>query len=194
MGARDERRLVPCTKPPDLNASTEPSITRCFRNAGSDPCTLRYPWSKFKNNNSTYIAAWQHCHEIAAKVLAPGPMPRVLQWIWNFDAYDGIRDSTNAIVSPAEDWYPGDAYVDWVGVDGYNVANTMYAHRLRLRFGLRCRFSAAIRTCQVLQLLALGRPGLCERHAAEREHRWHDAGGYSTACVARTVRRATPPA
>ncbi len=31
-------------------------------------------------------------------------MARVLQWIWNFDAYDGIRDATNAIVSPAEDW------------------------------------------------------------------------------------------
>ena len=32
-------------------------------------------------------------------------MARVLQWIWNFDAYDGIRDATNAIVSPAEDWW-----------------------------------------------------------------------------------------
>merc|ERR1711998_78667 len=70
----------------------------------------------------------------------------VLQWIWTFDTYDGADWSSMPPVivnNPAELWYPGTEYVDWVGIDGYNMADTMQgnhwitAHELFLNQTLR---------------------------------------------------------
>ena len=56
-----------------------------------------------------YIAAWRHIHDIFT---ARGATNVV--WVWcpnNEDAEDS---------PPAVDYYPGDEYVDWTGIDGYN--------------------------------------------------------------------------
>jgi hypothetical protein len=58
-----------------------------------------------------YIKAWRHMHDV---FLQEGATNAV--WVWAPDKGD----------LPKEDWnhwlkyYPGDAYVDWVGFDGYN--------------------------------------------------------------------------
>lgn len=56
-----------------------------------------------------YIAAWRHIHDV---FVAHGATNVVWAWCPNVTDSDGAP--------PAMDYYPGDAYVDWVGVDGYN--------------------------------------------------------------------------
>jgi mannan endo-1,4-beta-mannosidase len=73
-----------------------------------------YPWSPGAGgeNHTTpadYIEMWRHIHEHVERA---GVTPDHLQWVWCVNHVDvGAR---------AEECYPGDAYVDWVGVDGFN--------------------------------------------------------------------------
>jgi membrane-associated phospholipid phosphatase len=59
---------------------------------------------------SSFIAAWRHIHDIFASVGATNVV-----WVWCPNA-DGF--ATGA----AQKFYPGSAYVDWIGADGYNWA------------------------------------------------------------------------
>jgi hypothetical protein len=58
-----------------------------------------------------YVAAWRHIHDIFTAAGATNAV-----WVW----------SPNATDVPAARWnhwtryYPGNAYVDWIGIDGYN--------------------------------------------------------------------------
>lgn len=71
-----------------------------------------YPWSERVNHNAPgqFVAAWRHVHDIFAKVGATNVI-----WVWSPNV---IRHFEN--ISLAE-LYPGDAYVDWVGVTAYEV-------------------------------------------------------------------------
>jgi hypothetical protein len=69
-----------------------------------------FPWSEARNGNSAgdYVAAWRHVHDVFASVGATN-----VSWVW----------SPNAVYAgslPLAGLYPGDAYVDWVAIDGYN--------------------------------------------------------------------------
>jgi len=61
-----------------------------------------------------YVAAWRHLHEAMAD---GGVDDDRLQWVWCPNA-----DDTGG--HPVEAFYPGDEYVDWVGVDGYNFGDS----------------------------------------------------------------------
>src|SRR5262249_48553137 len=68
-----------------------------------------YPWGTGAgnpNNNTPeeYVAAWKHLHALFD---AEGVTNAV--WVW----------CPNVGLSMGED-YPGDGWVDWVGLDGYN--------------------------------------------------------------------------
>ncbi|GAB1691521.1 glycoside hydrolase family 26 protein [Krasilnikovia sp. M28-CT-15] len=73
-----------------------------------------FAWGGAKNGGHSdgYIASWRRVHKIFRDVGA-----RNVSWVW----------SPNWNSSPTADWnttqsyYPGDAYVDWVGVSGYNL-------------------------------------------------------------------------
>jgi hypothetical protein len=66
------------------------------------------------NNAPLYVAAYRHIHDI---FLAAGATNVVWVWCPNVtDINGGNRDTM--------DYYPGDAYVDWAGVDGYNWGTT----------------------------------------------------------------------
>ncbi len=71
-----------------------------------------YPWGAAMGNNlpSDYIDMWRRVHSIVGQA---GVDSTRLQWVWavNHDDVGGSR---------AEDFYPGDSYVDWVAIDGYN--------------------------------------------------------------------------
>jgi len=70
-----------------------------------------FPWSEGVNGNKPgeYVAAWRHVHDIFTAVGATN-----VSWVWCPNvAWDGTLDH---IASS----YPGDAYVDWTGLDGYN--------------------------------------------------------------------------
>ncbi len=69
-----------------------------------------YPWSDRTNGNAPgdYVAAWRHVHDIFTAVGATN-----VTWVWSPNTiYPGSI--------PLSEVYPGDAYVDWVAIDGYN--------------------------------------------------------------------------
>ena len=69
-----------------------------------------YPWSEAVNGNQSgqYVQAWRHIHDI---FVAVGATNVSFVWCPNTE-YSGSL--------PLEGLYPGDAYVDWVAIDGYN--------------------------------------------------------------------------
>ncbi|MGH9035375.1 MAG: glycoside hydrolase family 26 protein [Acidimicrobiia bacterium] len=71
-----------------------------------------YPWGAAvgANHPSDFVAMWRRVHG-AFDTLGIGPAQ--LQWIWtvNHEDVGGF---------PAEAFFPGDTFLDWVAVDGYN--------------------------------------------------------------------------
>jgi hypothetical protein len=75
-----------------------------------------YPWDGTHNGaestgTANYIAAWRHVHDIFR---AEGATNVV--WVW----CPNVNDSPGAAWNHWANYYPGDGYVDWVGVDAYN--------------------------------------------------------------------------
>ena len=71
-----------------------------------------FPWSEGVNGNRAgeFVAAWRHVHDIFAEVGREQRRPG-----------SGARTSTTTTTSRKSTAdYPGDAYVDWTGLDGYN--------------------------------------------------------------------------
>ena len=80
------------------------------------------PWDGSHNNSagyhdgpSKYVAAWRHIHNIFQHVGATNAT-----WVW----CPNDQDVPSASWNHWTNYYPGDAYVDWVCVDGYNWGNT----------------------------------------------------------------------
>ncbi|HKF75147.1 MAG TPA: glycosyl hydrolase [Candidatus Dormibacteraeota bacterium] len=72
-----------------------------------------YPWGATVNGNTAadYVAAWRHLHDLFAAEGATNAT-----WVWTTNR-DTVPDT--AANQPAAYW-PGAAYVDWVGLDAYN--------------------------------------------------------------------------
>jgi Glycosyl hydrolase family 26 len=70
-----------------------------------------FPWSEGVNGNNPgeYVAAWRHVHDIFTAVGATNAT-----WTWCPNV-----DPKNEYTNLAE-LYPGDEYVDWTCMDGYN--------------------------------------------------------------------------
>jgi len=68
------------------------------------------PWSEGLNGNKTgeFVQAWKHVHDIFT---ADGTMNAIWTWCPNIN-YPGSL--------PLSEFYPGDAYVDWTAMDGFN--------------------------------------------------------------------------
>jgi endoglucanase len=62
------------------------------------------------NNAPLYVSAYRHMHDL---FVAAGATNVVWAWCPNVTDINGGNRNTL-------DYYPGDAYVDWTGVDGYN--------------------------------------------------------------------------
>ncbi len=70
-------------------------------------------WSGSVNGNSPadYIPAWRHIHDIFVQEGATN-----VKWDWSPNRDGDTASATNTFNT----YYPGDAYVDYVGIDGYN--------------------------------------------------------------------------
>lgn len=70
-----------------------------------------FPWSESLNGNKPgdYVKAWRHVHDIFASAGATNVV-----WVWSPNVLGNPR------LTPLEEIYPGDAYVDWVAMDGFN--------------------------------------------------------------------------
>jgi hypothetical protein len=71
-----------------------------------------FPWGQGVNGNlpGEYVAAWRHVHEIFAEVGATNA-----SWVWC-----PYVDPNGGAALRSASLYPGDEYVDWTGLDGYN--------------------------------------------------------------------------
>lgn len=71
-----------------------------------------YPWGAADGGGSAagYVLMWQRIRGIFWQ---KGLDARTVQWIWAVN-----HEDVGSV--GAEDYYPGDAYVDWIGIDGYN--------------------------------------------------------------------------
>ncbi len=71
-------------------------------------------WFSWSGDPKAYVTAWRRAHGIFAAVGASN-----VEWVW----------SPNVVSCPDKPendmhlYYPGDEYVDWVGVDGYNFGD-----------------------------------------------------------------------
>jgi hypothetical protein len=70
-----------------------------------------FPWSEEANGNSSgqYVAAWRHVHELFGEERVKN-----VTWVW----CPNVIDAGDTV--PLEHFYPGDDYVDWMCMDGYN--------------------------------------------------------------------------
>jgi beta-mannanase len=107
----------------DVIAGSHDAYIRSWAEAARDwghPFFLRFnwemngdwfAWSEGVNGNQPgeYVAAWRHVHDIFTAVGATNAT-----WVWcpNVDPDAQMQDLASL--------YPGDAYVDWTGLDGYN--------------------------------------------------------------------------
>ncbi|MFG2044567.1 glycoside hydrolase family 26 protein [Dactylosporangium sp. NPDC048998] len=68
-----------------------------------------YPWCESANGNrrGDYVAAWRHVHDLFDRLGAGNVI-----WVWSPNVV--YENST-----PLSQLYPGDKYVDWVGLSGY---------------------------------------------------------------------------
>lgn len=74
------------------------------------------PWSSWGYQHATpaqYVAAWRHVVTLFRDNGATNAI-----WIWNPNVSDPWTDPD------LKAWYPGDAYVNWVGLDGYLYTTT----------------------------------------------------------------------
>lgn len=73
------------------------------------------PYSPGNNGNTAadFVAAWRHMHDLAVAAGATN-----VTWVWAPNV-----DPTGKF-TPYSQLYPGDTYVDWTGLDGYNKTGT----------------------------------------------------------------------
>ena len=76
-----------------------------------------YPYAVGQNGNTAtdFVAAWRHVHDVFDAVGATNAT-----WVWcpNVDPH--------GVLVPFDKIYPGDAYVDWTCLNGYNWGGTQW--------------------------------------------------------------------
>ncbi len=103
-----------------------------FLSFGHEMNGVWYSWGCGRTSPRLFRAAWRHVHNL---ISAPQAI-----WVWT------INDIWNGDPCPLRSWYPGAAYVNWVGIDGY------------LRPPVDTFTSAFGRTLAVLHRLAPSKP------------------------------------
>lgn len=79
-----------------------------------------YPWTGYQNQKQTtlYIDAWKKVHDAITKYSGNTK----IYWVWSINAEDIPSETWNE----PKNYYPGDNYVDMIGIDGYNQSNRSF--------------------------------------------------------------------
>lgn len=74
----------------------------------------QFPWAEQLNGNQPgeYVRAWQHVHDIFQQQGATN-----VSWVW-------CPNISSTGTTPLNAMYPGDSFVDWTCMDGYNHGGT----------------------------------------------------------------------
>jgi beta-mannanase len=77
-----------------------------------------YPWCGTVNGNTPedFADAWRHIRNIVTAEVASG-----IKWVWSPYAHSYPMEPFNGI----DRYFPGDALIDWVAIDGYNWGTSM---------------------------------------------------------------------
>jgi mannan endo-1,4-beta-mannosidase len=75
---------------------------------GHEMNTYWYSWGTRGNRPADFVRAWRHIHDLFTDVGATSVI-----WVWSPNVINPVR---TVRLKPL---YPGDAYVDWVGMVGY---------------------------------------------------------------------------
>jgi Glycosyl hydrolase family 26 len=67
-----------------------------------------YPWGTSETSASEFVAAWRHIHNLFIQAGASNVI-----WVWNPNVINPVPQ-----IELSQYW-PGDSYVDWVGITGY---------------------------------------------------------------------------
>jgi hypothetical protein len=67
-----------------------------------------YPWGSTQATAAAFVAAWRHIHRLFARAGASNVI-----WAWNPNIVNPVPQI------PLRPYWPGNAYVDWVGLTGY---------------------------------------------------------------------------
>jgi beta-mannanase len=67
-----------------------------------------YRWGTKQTTPAEFVAAWRHIHNLFTRAGATNVI-----WVWN---PNDIYPVPQVQLKP---YYPGDAYVDWIGITGY---------------------------------------------------------------------------
>jgi hypothetical protein len=93
----------------------------------------QFPWSEQLNGNQPgdYIQAWRHVHDIFTQNAVTN-----VTWVW-------CPNISGLTTRPMASLYPGDAYVDWTCLDGYNKDKTWLGfHTLFTGSGINWLFNS----------------------------------------------------
>lgn len=125
-----------------------------------------YPWGvgrhwqtgSIPNENTPqdFVAAWRHCHDIFKAVGADNAT-----WVWCPD--------TAGDISLVHELYPGDDYVDWTGMDGYNWGDTYGGHKIAFKDIFAPLYNKLLR-------IAPQKPVMLAEFGVST--RWHDRAGW----------------
>jgi beta-mannanase len=76
-----------------------------------------YPWSGTANGNkpAEYVRAWRHIHDIFDAAGATN-----VTWVWSINHNSVPNTPANSFSA----YYPGDQYVDWTAVSGFNFGTS----------------------------------------------------------------------
>ena len=66
-----------------------------------------YSWGDTHESPATFVAAWRHIVNVFRAAGAAN-----VTWLWTVNSIEGAH-------SPLSQWWPGTAWVDWVGISGY---------------------------------------------------------------------------
>lgn len=110
----------------DVARIAEGAFDEFFRAYARDARAFRYPvllrfgfemngdWFPWGGQPESFKAAWQHVHDMFHEEKATNVL-----WVWSPNAVSGPDTPRNGF----EHYWPGDAYVDVIGLDGYNFGD-----------------------------------------------------------------------
>jgi mannan endo-1,4-beta-mannosidase len=75
-----------------------------------------YTWGYRKTSPTVFVAAWRHIVDLFRALGA-----RNVTWLWTVNI---INDTQRGKIPRPTQWWPGDSYVNWVGIDGYYLKSS----------------------------------------------------------------------
>jgi glycosyl hydrolase family 26 len=75
-----------------------------------------YTWGYKKTSPTVFVAAWRHIVKLFRTLGAQN-----VTWLWTVNI---INDTQRGKIPRPTQWWPGNAYVNWVGIDGYYLKSS----------------------------------------------------------------------